>query len=67
MSPVTLVPVLGACGIAPWVRAACVSEGDAALGMRAALKRGAAAADGVLGRGGGFLDNPEVRIEPPRC
>ncbi len=42
-----------------------VSEGDAALGIRAALERGASAAVGLLGRPGGFLDNPDVRIPLP--
>ena len=45
--------------------AADVTEGDAALGIRAALERGAVAAVGLLGRSGGFLDNPKVRIELP--
>ena len=46
-------------------RAASLSEGDAALGVRAALERGAASAVGLLGRSGGFLDNPKVRIPLP--
>lgn len=46
-------------------QAAGISEGDAALGVRAALERGASAAVDVLGRSGGFLDNPKVRIELP--
>jgi hypothetical protein len=46
-------------------RAADITEGDAALGVRAALERGAVAAVGLLGRSGGFLDNPKVRIELP--
>ena len=45
--------------------AADITEGDAALGVRAALERGAVAAVGLLGRSGGFLDNPKVRIELP--
>lgn len=45
--------------------AADVSESDAALGVRAALERGAVAAVGLLGRNGGFLDNPKVRIPLP--
>ncbi len=65
MSRVAVAPALGAIGFAPWVRAAGVSEGDAALGVRAALERGAVAAVGLLGRSGGFLDNPKVRIELP--
>jgi hypothetical protein len=45
--------------------AAGITESDAALGVRAALERGAVAAVGLLGRNGGFLDNPKVRIELP--
>jgi len=51
-----------------YVRAAglgALSEGDAALGVRAALERGAVSAVGLLGRSGGFLDNPKVRIPLP--
>jgi hypothetical protein len=46
-------------------RAVSLSEGDAALGVRAALERGVAVAVGLLGRTGGFLDNPKVRIPLP--
>lgn len=46
-------------------RAAGITESDAALGVRAALERGAIAAVGLLGRSGGFLDNPRVRIPLP--
>jgi hypothetical protein len=46
-------------------RAADLTESDAALGVRAALERGAVAAVGLLGRNGGFLDNPKVRIQLP--
>jgi hypothetical protein len=42
-----------------------LSESDAALGVRAALERGALAAVGVLGRNDGFLGNPLVRIPLP--
>jgi hypothetical protein len=45
--------------------AAGVSEGDAVLGVRAALERGAQSAVALLGRSGGFLDNPKVRIPLP--
>ena len=45
--------------------AADVTESDAAVGIRAALERGAVTAVGLLGRNGGFLDNPKVRIELP--
>jgi len=47
------------------LHAAALTEGDAALGIRAALERGAVAAVGLLGRNGGFLDNQKVRIELP--
>ena len=46
-------------------RAAGLSESDAALGVRAALEKGAVSAVGLLGRNGGFLDNPKVRIPLP--
>ena len=49
----------------PVVRAAGITESDAALGVRAALERGAVVAVGLLGRPGGFLDNPKVRIALP--
>lgn len=42
-----------------------LSESDAALGVRAALERGALAAVGLLGRNDGFLGNPLVRIPLP--
>lgn len=45
--------------------AANLTESDAAIGIRAALERGAVAAVGLLGRNGGFLNNPKVRIELP--
>ncbi len=46
-------------------RAAGLSEGDAAGGVRAALERGAISAVGLLGRTDGFLGNPRVRIPLP--
>ena len=49
----------------PSARAAGITEGDAALGVRAAPERGAVVAVGLLGRPGGFLDNPKVRIALP--
>jgi hypothetical protein len=52
-------------GAAPAARAAGLSEADASLGVRAALERGASSAVGLLGRPGGFLDNPKVRIPLP--
>ena len=59
---------LGGLGCAWWLPAAhgaAITESDAALGIRAALERGAVAAVGLLGRNGGFLNNPKVRIELP--
>ncbi len=60
------------CGLAlgaalPWrgAAAAAFSDGDAALGIRTALERGALAAVGLLGREDGFLGNPKVRIPLP--
>lgn len=46
-------------------QAADLSQGDASLGIRAALERAAASAVSLLGRSGGFLDNPKVRIPLP--
>jgi predicted outer membrane protein len=62
--------LLGAAGLGaslawPAAHAAEITEGDAALGVRAALERGAVSAVGLLGRSGGFLDNPKVRIPLP--
>lgn len=45
--------------------AGLLSEGDASLGVRAALERGALAAVGLLGSDNGFLGNPKVRIPLP--
>ena len=56
---------LSAAGASTAARAAGLSEADASLGVRAALERGATAAVGLLGRAGGFLDNPKVRIPLP--
>ena len=49
----------------PSADAAGITESDAALGVRAALERGATAAVSLLGKSGGFLDNPKVRIPLP--
>lgn len=65
MSGMVTTGALGALGAGWEAHALDVSEGDAALGVRAALERGALAAVGLLGRSGGFLDNPRVRIELP--
>jgi hypothetical protein len=46
-------------------QAAGITEGDAALGVRAGLEGGANVAVNLLGRQGGFLDNPKVRIPLP--
>ncbi|WP_425261862.1 DUF4197 domain-containing protein [Rubrivivax sp. RP6-9] len=48
-----------------WLQAAALSETDAASGVRAALEKGAVVAVQLLGRPGGFLDNPKVRIPLP--
>src|ERR1700682_4281536 len=57
----------GLWGLSVWPAAEAldISEGDAALGVRAALERGAASAVSLLGKSGGFLDNPKVRIPLP--
>lgn len=46
-------------------RAQTLSATDATQGMRSALERGAEAAVSLLGRDGGFLNNPQVRIPLP--
>ncbi|MCE9657156.1 MAG: DUF4197 domain-containing protein [Burkholderiales bacterium] len=51
--------------LAPGVRAAAVSDADAASGIRAALERGAVAAVDLLGRRDGFLGNSKVKIQLP--
>ena len=42
-----------------------LGETEAASGVRAALERGADSAVAMLGRPGGFLDNPQVKIPLP--
>jgi hypothetical protein len=42
-----------------------LDESQAASGVRAALERGADSAVALLGKPGGFLDNPQVRIPLP--
>jgi len=42
-----------------------LDESQAATGVRAALERGANSAVALLGKPGGFLDNPQVRIPLP--
>jgi hypothetical protein len=60
-----VVSLGGLWALASRAEAAALSEGDATLGVRAALERGAVAAVGLLGKSGGFLDNPKVRIPLP--
>ena len=60
-----VVSLGGLWALASGTEAASLSEGDATLGVRAALERGAVAAVGLLGQSGGFLDNPKVRIPLP--
>ena len=64
-SGVVCASTLGSLAWWPAARAAGITESDAALGVRAALERGAMVAVGLLGRSGGFLDNPKVRIPLP--
>lgn len=45
--------------------AGLLSEGDASLGVKTALERGAVAAVGLLGQPDGFLKNPKVKIPLP--
>jgi hypothetical protein len=61
------VSVIAPWGLVGWLpaQAADISQTDAASGVRAALERGAVSAVGLLGRSGGFLDNPKVRIPLP--
>lgn len=54
-----------ACGLHGPAHAAALGEADAASGIRAALERGAVGAVGSLGKPGGFLDDPRVRIPLP--
>lgn len=49
----------------PALAASALGESDAALGVRAALERGALAAVGQLGRTDGFFAHPELKIELP--
>ena len=46
-------------------KAFALDEGTAASGVRAALERGADSAVSLLGKPGGFLENPQVRIPLP--
>ena len=51
--------------LAEATRAFALDESEAASGVRAALERGADSAVALLGKPGGFLDNPQVRIPLP--
>lgn len=42
-----------------------LSNADASSGLKGALEQGALAAVGLLGKNGGFLNNPKVRISLP--
>jgi len=46
-------------------QAFALGESEAASGVRAALERGADSAVALLGKPGGFLDNPQVKIPLP--
>jgi hypothetical protein len=59
-----LVAAGGPMVLAP-AHAAGFTDGDAALGVREALERGAVAAVSLLGKENGFLGNPKVRIPLP--
>lgn len=54
-----------ACGFGGLAAAQDLDSADAASGIRMALERGAVSAVGLLGKPGGFLDNPKVRIPLP--
>lgn len=59
------VSVLWPVGRAAAFGLADLSSTEANQGLRTALERGALSAVGLLGRPGGFLDNPKVRIPLP--
>ena len=60
------VVATGATLAVPWhAHAFSLTDGDAAIGVRTALERGAVAAVGLLGRNDGFLGNPKVKIPLP--
>jgi hypothetical protein len=64
------VSALALATMAAWRQAHALSLGDlsnteASQGLKAALERGAMTAVGLLGKPGGFLDNPKVRIPLP--
>ena len=51
--------------LAESANAFALGEAEAASGVRAALERGADSAVAMLGKPGGFLDNPQVKIPLP--
>lgn len=51
--------------LAEATNAFALDESEAATGVRAALERGANSAVALLGKPGGFLDNPQVKIPLP--
>lgn len=59
------IAALPACGFGGPAAAQDLNPADAASGIRTALERGAVSAVGLLGKPGGFLDNPKVRIPLP--
>ena len=61
----TLVAGLGAAAPARAALGGFLSEGDASLGVKTALERGAREAVSLLGRPDGFLKNPKVMIPLP--
>ena len=63
----TLLLARGACLalLGEAASAFALDESQAATGVRAALERGADSALALLGKPGGFLDNPQVRIPLP--
>jgi len=57
--------VAPAVGFGAAAHAASMSAADASAGLRQALEQGTVAAIALLGKPGGFLDNPKVRIPLP--
>src|SRR5437899_1348379 len=43
-----------------------ITEGDAAMALKAALTQGATTAVQQLGKQDGFLGNPQLKIQPPK-
>jgi hypothetical protein len=61
----TLLAGLGMAGSAQAALGGLLNEGDASLGVKTALERGAREAVALLGRTDGFLKNPKVMIPLP--